>query len=166
MFHQVRLLPEDTPLLRFLWHDGERERSPDVYEWRVLPFGTTCSPCCATYVLQCHVQEHSEGNEDVVQSVLQSFYVDNWLQSLQSQDQARQLIDKMRTLLASGGFDIRQWSSNIPEVISHLPPEAKLAGCELWLTMNKTDPQQSTLGLLWHFLVRHSWLQTPNHPSD
>lgn len=89
MFHQVCLLPEDQPLLRFLWRDGERERSPDVCGWRVLPFGTTCSLCCATYALQHHVQEHSEGNEDVVQSVLQSFYVDNCLQSLQSQDQAK-----------------------------------------------------------------------------
>ncbi|XP_054860442.1 uncharacterized protein LOC129347387 [Amphiprion ocellaris] len=26
MFHQVRLLPQDQPLLRFLWRDGERER--------------------------------------------------------------------------------------------------------------------------------------------
>ncbi|KAK0149995.1 hypothetical protein N1851_009229 [Merluccius polli] len=60
MFHQVRLLPEDQPLLRFLWRDGEKEHSPDVYEWRVLPFGTTCSPCCATYALQRHVQDHSE----------------------------------------------------------------------------------------------------------
>lgn len=51
MFHQVRLLPEDQPLLRFLWRDGVKERNPDVYEWRVLPFGTTCSPCCATYAL-------------------------------------------------------------------------------------------------------------------
>ena len=96
------------------------------------------------------MQEHNEDNEDVVhQSVPQPFYVDNCLQSLQSQDQARQLIDKMRALLASGGFDMRQWSSNMPEVIAHLPPEAKSAGCELWLTANKTDPQESTLGLLW-----------------
>ena len=140
MFNQVRLLPEDQPLLRFLWHDGKSKRSSDVFECRVLPFGTTCSPCCATYALQCHVQERSEGNEDVVQSVLQAFYVDSCLQSLQSEDQARQLIDKMRAVLASGGFDVRQWSSNMPEVIAHLPPEAKSAGCELWLTANKTNP--------------------------
>ena len=47
------------------------------YEWRVLPFGTTCSPCCATYALQRHVNNHSEDNEEVVKSVIHSFYVDN-----------------------------------------------------------------------------------------
>ncbi|GAA6098476.1 uncharacterized protein LOC109196100 [Tachysurus ichikawai] len=95
MFHQVRLLPEDHPLLRFLWRNLERERSPDIYEWRVLPFGTTCSPCCAIYALQRHVIDHRETNEEVVDSVLHSFYVDNCLQSLPTTDQAKQLVDKM-----------------------------------------------------------------------
>lgn len=49
MFHQIRLRPEDRPLLRFLWCDLKREDPPDVYEWQVLLFGTTCSPCCAIY---------------------------------------------------------------------------------------------------------------------
>lgn len=47
MFHQVRLLPEDRPLLRYLLCDLQRDSQPSVYEWQVLPFGTTCSPCCA-----------------------------------------------------------------------------------------------------------------------
>lgn len=52
MFHQVRLLTEDKPLLRYLWRDMKVDHPPDVYQWQVLPFGTTCSPCCATYALQ------------------------------------------------------------------------------------------------------------------
>lgn len=33
MFHQVRLLSKDQPLLRFLWTDGQQEHPPNVYEW-------------------------------------------------------------------------------------------------------------------------------------
>lgn len=33
MFHQVRLLPEDRPLLRYLWCDLRRDSQPSVYEW-------------------------------------------------------------------------------------------------------------------------------------
>lgn len=44
MFHQVRLLPEDQPLLRFIWRKMRRDEPPDIYQWQVLPFGTTCSP--------------------------------------------------------------------------------------------------------------------------
>lgn len=79
MFQQVRLLPEDEPLLRFLWRDMKCNEKPTVYEWQVLCFGTTCSPCCAIYAVQKHVQDHCEGNEDVVETVLESFYVDNCL---------------------------------------------------------------------------------------
>lgn len=43
MFHQIHLLPEDRPLLRFLWHDLKVDEPPRVFEWQVLPFGTTCS---------------------------------------------------------------------------------------------------------------------------
>lgn len=104
MFHQVHLLPEDKPLLRFLWRDLRREDPPDVFEWQVLPFGTTCSPCCATYALQRHVWDHSEPGDSVRFSVDRCFYVDNCLQSLPTPVEARELVDRLRALLASGGF--------------------------------------------------------------
>lgn len=65
MFHQVRLLPEDRPFLRFVWCDMKREEHLDVFEWQVLPFGTRCSPCCAIFALQRHVTENSEPGEDI-----------------------------------------------------------------------------------------------------
>lgn len=105
MFHQVRLLPEDKPLLRFLWRGMKREEEPTVYEWQVLPFGTTCSPCCATYALQRHVKDNSKGHEDILHLVETAFYVDNCLTSVPSADEAKTIINRMRKLLSVGGFD-------------------------------------------------------------
>ncbi len=151
MFHQVRLLPDDKSLLRFLWRDLKREDPPKVYEWQVLPFGTTCSPCCATYALQKHVTDNSLPGEDVREAVEKCFYVDNHLQSLSSPEQAKKLVDKLKELLAAGGFELRQWASNHPEVISHLPKEARAESSELWLSQGQAgvDPQEQTLGLRW-----------------
>ena len=56
MFHQVLLLDEDKPLMRFVWRENPND-PPSTYQWEVLPFGTTCSPCCATYAMQAHVME-------------------------------------------------------------------------------------------------------------
>lgn len=53
-------------------------------------------------------------------------------------------------MLATGGFDIRQWASNVQEFVSHLPPEARSPKLELWLSHDKVDPRESTLGLNWH----------------
>ena len=150
MFHQVRLLPEDRCLLRFLWRDLKRDAHPSVYEWQVLPFGTTCSPCCATFALQKHVFDHSKPGEDVRDSIERSFYVDNCLQSLPSSDMAKDLVDKLCNLLAAGGFELRQWASNNPGVISHLPSHIRSDSSELWLNYGKQDAQESTLGLHWN----------------
>ncbi|KAI3368656.1 hypothetical protein L3Q82_025667 [Scortum barcoo] len=44
--------------------------------------------------------------EDVLQSIKQSFYVENCLQSLSTAESAKLLVDKMRQCLASGRFEI------------------------------------------------------------
>lgn len=106
MFHQVQLLEQDRPILRFLWRDMEQDREADVYEWQVLPFGTTCSPFCASYALHKHVLDNTEMGDILRCTIQRSFYVDNCLQSLNTTDEARGLIDHLRALLASGGFNI------------------------------------------------------------
>lgn len=150
MFHQVRLLPEDRQYLRFLWRNMDRSREPDVYEWQVLPFGTTCSPCCAIFALQKHVQDHSSPEEDTRLCIERCFYVDNLLQSFTTMSEAKQLVNKLQPLLKAGGFELRQWASNYPDIISHLPGEIRSESCELWLSHDAADPQERTLGLLWH----------------
>ncbi|KAG7464321.1 hypothetical protein JOB18_015372 [Solea senegalensis] len=41
MFHQIRLLPADKPVLHFIWRNMKKTEEPKIYEWQVLPFGTT-----------------------------------------------------------------------------------------------------------------------------
>ncbi|CAJ1057670.1 uncharacterized protein LOC125782590 [Xyrichtys novacula] len=77
MFHQVCLLPKDRPLLRFLWRDLKVDEPPRVFEWKVLPYGTTCRPCCATYALQRHATDHCQPADMVRFSVNNRFYIDN-----------------------------------------------------------------------------------------
>ncbi|XP_073719530.1 uncharacterized protein [Misgurnus anguillicaudatus] len=166
MFHQIRLLATDKPLLRFLWRDMKREQEPIIYEWQVLPFGTTCSPCCAIYALQRHIQEHGEQalpND----TVKQSFYVDNFLHSSCTVEEAKDLVDNLRKLLLDGGFEIRQWASNLPSVIEDLPPEARSASSELWLSRTSGDLQEPTLGLRWNCLSDTlGYKHRPVEPSE
>lgn len=150
MFHQVRLFPEDWPLLRFLWRDLKREQPPHVYDWRVLPFGTTSSPCCAIFALQKHILDYSQPGEDVQEAVLKSFYVDNCLRSPSSEELARAQVNKLQVLLAEGGFELRQWASNRSAVINHLPSGARSDSSELWIAQGQPDGQESDLGLHWH----------------
>lgn len=136
MFKQVRVLPEDRPLLRFPWRNLQRDKPPALYEWRVLPFGTTSSPCCATYALQKHIMDNSQPGETIREAILKGFYVDNCLLSLTFEEEVRALVDQLRQALAEGGFELRQWASNRPTVISHLPSE-------VWCrAVDRTGPAQ------------------------
>lgn len=83
-------------------------------------------------------------------SIEKCFYVDNLLQSLPTPETARQTVDALRELLASGGFELRQWASNLPSVVKRLPKEARSDSLELWLAQDRADSPESTLGLSWH----------------
>ncbi|XP_067660546.1 uncharacterized protein [Haliotis asinina] len=149
MFHQVRLLPKDRPLLRFIWRDMDQTVPPNIYEWQVLPFGTTCSPCCAIYALQTHAHGHKEENPDVYRSVATVFYVDNCLDSVPTAAEAKELVHDMSALLDKGGFHLRQWISNVPSVVADLPTEDQAANCERWLSLGEAGLTEGTLGLQW-----------------
>ncbi|XP_057186686.1 uncharacterized protein LOC130552431 [Triplophysa rosa] len=151
MFHQVRLPPEDRALLRFLWRDMKRNEPPDIFEWQVLPFGTACSPCCVTFALQRHARDHGGPDGRVRHSVEQCFYVDNCLQSVPTAEEAKGLVERLREVLAAGGFEIRQWACNVPDVLKHLPGEARSDGMERWLSHNESGLTEPTLGLSWHW---------------
>lgn len=96
------------------------------------------------------MKDNHGDQEDILTSVLSSFYVDNCLQSFPTEEQARSLLDRLRALLASGGFEIWQWVSNSTSVVQHLPKEARSEITELWLSKDRTDLCEGTLGLVWH----------------
>lgn len=140
MFHQAT--PEDRPLLRFLSRDMQRDNPPSVYKWQILPFGTTCSPCCAKYALQRHVTDYSQEGDDAFE---RHFYVDNWLQSFSSPKSAKATVNKVKDLRASGGFKLRQWASKILDFIRHLPPEILSQDSDHWLNQSQMDQQVPAL---------------------
>ena len=78
--------------------------------------------------------------------------MDNCLHSTHSKEEAKDLVDRLCQLLHSGGFEIRQWASNVPAVIEHLPPDVRSESSELWLSQSSTDLQEPTLGLRWDCL--------------
>ncbi|KAI3371571.1 hypothetical protein L3Q82_024141 [Scortum barcoo] len=112
----------------------------------VLPFGTTSSPCCAIFTLQQHACNHQDSHPEVQQS----FYVDNCLKSFPTISTAKQSVDQLRTILAEGGFNLRQWASNQSTVVAHLPTDARSSATEQWLSQSHTDPLEPTLGLRWN----------------
>lgn len=55
-------------------------------------------------------------------------YVDNCLQSVSSEKDAKALVDQLQTLLAQGGFELQQWASNCPDTILDFSGPTRPAG--------------------------------------
>ena len=98
-----------------------------------------------SFALQRHVNDHAAANENVVQALEESFYINNCLRSLSTAAAATRLVDKIRNLLETGEFEIRQWASNDSSVVSHLPAEAKSQTTDLWL-LEKLRPTRTGSG--------------------
>lgn len=88
----------------------------------------------------------------MAETVERSFYVDNCLHSTSSTEEAKGLVEELCQHLQTGGFEVRQWASNVPKVTEHLPPEARSESSELWLAKSSSELQEPALGLRWNCL--------------
>jgi hypothetical protein len=117
-----------------------------VYEFQRLPFGNTASPFCAQYVLQSHAQSQAEKYPEAADTVENSMYVDDVLDSCETTQEARTLQRQLAVMLSDAGFNLRKWLSNDVEVIEEIPPENRLHGIEI---KDENLPTLKALGVLW-----------------
>lgn len=98
MFHQFHVATEDQDYLRFLWReDGNMDKPPSVFRMRVHLFGAASSPGCANFGFKyLAAQGKSKFSQATVKFIQRNFYVDDGLASVDSDQEAIQLIKEAR----------------------------------------------------------------------
>lgn len=136
MFHQVRVAPDDTNLLRFLWwQDGDLLKQPAEYRMRVHLFGATSSPSCANYALRKCAEDYRHlYSQEAVNKLHHCFYVDDCLVSVATEEEAVLLHQELVSLCSEGGFSLTKWMSNRSAVLDVIP-ESHSAKCKEQLDM-------------------------------
>ncbi|XP_062702726.1 uncharacterized protein LOC134285619 [Aedes albopictus] len=119
MFHQLKIRREDRYSQLFLW-PGEIGNSPQIFVIDVATFGSTSSPCSAQYVKNLNAIEHSENYPRAAEAIVRRHYVDDYLQSFDSEEEACQVIDEVKLVHRQGGFIIRNWLSNSSTVLQRI----------------------------------------------
>ena len=148
MFHQVKVAPEDTDALRFLWKENlDAPGPPQVFKMLVHIFGAKDSPSCVNFALRRTVDDASI-DVDIKETVLENFYVDDMLKSVKDVSSALSLIDGVSHVLLQGGFKLAKWMSSSKEVLRHISQSASSKG-ELNLDFEDL-PTQRVLGLGWN----------------
>ena len=151
MYHQVRVPVSDRDYLRFLWYpDDDFTRPPEIYRMCVHLFGATSSPACAIAALnQTAKSGLGEYKDEVVNTILNDFYVDDCLKSIANEDQAISMVKDLRSLCQSGGFNVKKWVSNSRRVNESLPLEDRAKTIKHLDMKTNTLPIERALGVTW-----------------
>ncbi len=125
MFYRVKVPDKDADLLRFLWWpEGDLTQPLVEYRMVVHLFGATSSPSCASYALRRTAEDaRHEVPQELVDTVLHNFYVDDYLNSVSTETHAIVLAEQLRNLCSRGGFRLIKWISNSRAVLSSIPIE-------------------------------------------
>ncbi|XP_054279172.1 uncharacterized protein LOC128997557 [Macrosteles quadrilineatus] len=151
MFLRIKIIPEDQDSLRFLWRE---ETDGKLQEWCMtsMIFGAVCSPTSAIYITRKNSEKHGEEYPDAKLAVNQQFYMDDYLDSNQSVEEAKSLIEGVVNICKKGGFNLRNFISNSPELMSCLPKKSwsknYLKEEDVGIT---TDDTERVLGIHWNF---------------
>ncbi|XP_055909887.1 uncharacterized protein LOC129944468 [Eupeodes corollae] len=136
---------EDQNYQRFLWFE-QGALKPSVYVMLVKTFGSTCSPSCAEYIKNLNAKELKDRFPRAVQSILHNHYVDDMLDSVDSEEEAIQLARDVHYVHSQRGFQIRNWVSNSMTVLSALNTKS---ADTINLSSERELATENVLGMWW-----------------
>ena len=122
-----------------------------MYQIKVHFFDGKDSPCCANYALKKTGRDNFNHYYPLtIESVLKSFYMVDFLKSVPSKEQAKQLCQEMIEVMAADVFSLTKCKCNLADVLSSLPDDKH----ERSTNHLETDKKQveRTLGLSWRTL--------------
>jgi hypothetical protein len=147
MFHQVLVRKEDASIYLFL-NAPRGQAELDVCRKKVHIFGSVCSSAVCAYVLNRAAEDADPEDVDfAVQEVKGQFYVDNWVTSFRTEEEAVGGAEKLTRALKKEGFELAQWGFSSRSVLESLPGQS--------ITALNVDldglPTERTLGMFLDF---------------
>ena len=127
--------------------DGETDCNSGVYEFSRVVFGKNSAPMQAQFVMQEHARRHRTDYPLGAETVLQSTYMDDSLDSVEEGKQGIELYHQLKSSWAKAGMHARKWVSNSAKVMAVIPEEDRAT--EVNIRDNK-DAVTTTLGLQWN----------------
>ncbi|XP_062700764.1 uncharacterized protein LOC115269619 [Aedes albopictus] len=146
MFHQIRIRFPDCQSQRFLYRDQPTDY-PSIYVMDVATFGSTCSPASAQYVKNQNAREFAEEFPRGADAIIHKHYVDDYLDSFRTVQEAVEVVNEVKMIHSKGGFTLRRFFSNVPEVLQAIGEVTEEESKTLLL--ERGENSESVLGMRW-----------------
>ncbi|XP_062709047.1 uncharacterized protein LOC134288378 [Aedes albopictus] len=146
MFHQIKIRSPDCQSQRFLYRENTMD-IPKIYVMDVATFGSTCSPASAQYVKNLNAEENAAEYPRAAEAIVKRHYVDDYLDSFKSISEAVSVVNEVKLVHAKGGFTLRRFLSNVPEVLQGIGEELQTEMKDL--DLERAGKIESVLGMKW-----------------
>ena len=146
MFLQVGVPDWDQPSLRFLWRE-DPTTNVVVYQYTRHIFGAKDSPTCANYALKRTARDNVDQYPEATKAVLENFYMDDYLDSVESPERALKRSKELVHLLHLGGFKLTKFVSNVPNLADRI--DGSTQSTEPKVIASSKEDSSHVLGLKW-----------------
>ena len=101
------------------------------YEFQRQVFGLNSAPVEALYVSQKNAKENQKEFPLTVETVLESTYMDNSMDSMVNEDEAMKLVQQLKELWRKAGMHTRKWLSNSKNVLREIDMKGRAKQIDL-----------------------------------
>ena len=146
-FLHVQLDESDRDYTRVLWLSNPLDPNStfQLYRFKVVLFGASCSPFMLNAAITFHLQQHQT---PVSANLLDSLYVDNVVTGCDTEQEATQYFLESRSLMNLSKFNLRTWASN-SRMLRNLAHQHSVA---------ETEEVVKVLGLCWNVQLDELYL--------
>ena len=148
MFLQVGVIPKDQPSIRFSWREDPTTEVV-VFQYVRHIFGSKDSPSCANYALKWTATDNADKFPKAAQSVQTNFYMDDYLESSPTADEATQKAEDLVKLRSLGGFNLTKFVSNDRNILQQIEPNSECQPND-GKQLPTTEESSHVLGLKWN----------------
>ncbi|XP_062713670.1 uncharacterized protein LOC134290528 [Aedes albopictus] len=146
MFHQIKIRSPDCQSQRFLYRENTTD-VPRIYVMDVATFGSTCSPASAQYAKNLNAEEYATEYPRAAEAIIKKHYVDDYLDSFKTISEAVTVVNEVKLVHSKGGFTLRRFLSNVPEVLQGIGEEVETEMKDL--DLERAGKIESVLGMKW-----------------
>ena len=146
MYLQVKIKEEDRSMFRFLWRYFDEKKSPVIYDFNRFMFGMNAAPFVVQYVVRHNAEKHQTEYPLAAETVLESTYIDDTMDSTKTEDNAINLYEELKKLWNLCGMKPHMWLSNSRKVLGRIPIEERAKKIDI---IDNILPSTKTLGIVW-----------------